>query len=90
VHDQRNDPYQRRDLIPIGQRRLFSVGPAGRRVPLPATSPRPWRRTAPRSAPATITPSARRAGAPKLGGAEHLIRLVLPQGDLRDRPDIEA
>ena len=69
---------------------LFSVGPVGRRMPLPATLP---------SVLAALGDSigARdhhvfrgAIDASKLRGVEHLIRLFLPQGDFRDWPDIEA
>jgi menaquinone-dependent protoporphyrinogen oxidase len=69
---------------------LFSVGPLGRKIPLPAKLP---------SALAGLSESIgvrdhhvfRGAlDVSKLRGAEHLIRLFLPQGDFRDWQDIEA
>ena len=69
---------------------LFSVGPVGRRIPLPATLP-PVLAALGDSIGAQDHHVFRGAiDASKLRGAEHLIRLFLPQGDFRDWPDIEA
>ena len=69
---------------------LFSVGPVGRRVPLPATLP-PVLAALGDSIRARDHHVFRGAvDVSKLRGAEHLIRLFLPQGDFRDWPDIEA
>jgi menaquinone-dependent protoporphyrinogen oxidase len=68
----------------------FSVGPVGRRMPLPAALP---------PVLAALSDSIRARDhhvfrgaidASKLRGVEHLIRLFLPQGDFRDWPDIEV
>ena len=69
---------------------LFSVGPVGRRIPLPATLP-PVLAALGDSIGARDHHVFRGAiDASKLRGVEHLIRLFLPQGDFRDWPDIEA
>lgn len=69
---------------------LFSVGPVGRRIPLPATLP-PVLAALGDSIGAQDHHVFRGAiDASKLRGVEHLIRLFLPQGDFRDWPDIEA
>jgi menaquinone-dependent protoporphyrinogen oxidase len=69
---------------------LFSVGPVGRRIPLPAVLP-PVLAGLGDSTGAQDHHVFRGAiDAGKLRGAEHLIRLFLPEGDFRDWPDIEA
>jgi menaquinone-dependent protoporphyrinogen oxidase len=69
---------------------LFSVGPVGRRMPLPAALP-PALAAVGGSIGARDHHIFRGAIDPsKLRSAEHLIRLFLPQGDFRDWPDIEA
>ena len=69
---------------------LFSVGPVGRRIPLPATLP-PVLAALGDSIGAQDHHVFRGAiDTRKLRGMEHLIRLFLPQGDFRDWPDIEA
>jgi menaquinone-dependent protoporphyrinogen oxidase len=69
---------------------LFSVGPAGRRIPLPATLP-PVLAALGDSIGARDHHVFRGAiDASKLRGVERLIRLFLPEGDFRDWPDIEA
>jgi menaquinone-dependent protoporphyrinogen oxidase len=69
---------------------LFSVGPVGRRIPLPAALP-PVLTAVGDSIGAQDHHVFRGAiDAGKLRGVEHLIRLFLPQGDFRDWPDIEA
>jgi len=68
---------------------LFSVGPVGRRIPPPAKLP-------PALAGLSESIGARdhhvfrgALDAGTLRGAEHLIRLFLPQGDFRDWLDIQ-
>ena len=69
---------------------LFSVGPLGRKIPLPAKLP-------PALAGLSESIGARDhhvfrgvLDVSKLRGAEHLIRPFLPQGDFRDWQDIEV
>jgi len=69
---------------------LFSVGPLGRKIPLPAKLP-PALAGLSESIGAGDHHVFRGAlDVSKLRGAEHLIRPFLPQGDFRDWQDIEA
>ena len=69
---------------------LFSAGPAGRRIPLPATLPLALAAVGDSIAARDHHVFRGAIDAGKLRGVEHLIRLFLPQGDFRDWPDIEA
>ena len=69
---------------------LFSVGPVGRRIPLPATLPPVLAAPGDSSGAQDHHVFRRAIDAGKLRGVEHLIRLFLPQGDFRNWPDIEA
>ena len=69
---------------------LFSVGPVGRRIPLPARLPRALAALGNGIGAGDHHVFRGALDSSKLHGVEHLIRLFLPQGDFRDWPDIEA